>query len=200
MLPTAVFLALLGLVLLVAGGLLLPTLVRTLRGVVWYARGLRAYRRGRYDRALTAWSRAVEIFPWYPSAHYNLGVLHSKAGRIDEAIAAYRKAVELNPKLAKAYFNLGNAYLAKGEYRRAAQAYEAATKTPKGHLRSHLNLGVIYQQHLLDNRKALYHFTQYIRLGGTDRRVLNNIRLLREELGEKHPGQEEQEERTREEE
>ena len=133
-----------------------PTIVRVIRGTVWYVRGLRAYRRQDLDRALRAWTRTIEIVPWHPSAHYNLGVLHGKAGRTDEAIQEYERAIELNSRLGKAHFNLGNAYMAKEEYRRAAQAYEAASHTRRCQLRSHLNLGILYQQHLLEDRKALY--------------------------------------------
>jgi tetratricopeptide (TPR) repeat protein len=182
MLPTWAFVILLGVVAAAAIAGALPSALRALRGTVWYARGLRAYRREQYDRALAAWHRAVEIVPWHPSAHYNLGVLHAKSGRLDEAIAEYERAVELNPRSAKAYFNLGNACLANAEYRRAARAYEAATRTPRGHARSHFNLGILYQQRLLDDDKALYHFTEYLRQGGTDQRVLNNIRQLQEKL------------------
>jgi len=182
MLTGWVLLALLAAVVMVMVVVALPTVLRALRGTVWYARGLRAYRREQYDRALAAWHRALEIVPWHPSAHYNIGVVYAKAGRLDDAIAEYEQAVELNPRLAKAYFNLGNAYLAKEEFRQAARAYQAATKTPRGHPRSHFNLGILYQQHLLEDRKALFHFTEYLRQGGTDQRVLNNIRRLQEKL------------------
>jgi len=182
MLPTSVFLILVAVAVAAVCVAVLPNAVRALRGTVWYARGLRAYRREQPDRALAAWRRAVEIVPWHPSVHYNLGVLHAKAGRLDDAIAEYERAVELNPRLTKAYFNLGNACMAREEYRRAARAYEAATNTPRGHARSHLNLGILYQQHLLDDRKALHHFIAYLRLGGSDQRVLNNIRRLQEKL------------------
>lgn len=182
MIPMWVFLLLLALVLAAMGVTALPTVWRVLRGTMWYARGLRAYRRGALDRAQAAWLRTLEIVPWHPSAHYNLGVLNAKAGRVDEAIGEYEKAVELNPRLAKAHFNLGNAYLRLTEYRKAARAYEAATLTPRGHLASHLQLGLLYQQELLDDRKALYHFTEYLRLGGTDQRVLANIRKVQEKM------------------
>ena len=182
MLTGPVLLILLGVVIVAMVVVALPIALRALRGTVWYARGLRAYRREQYERALAAWHRAVEIVPWHPSVHYNIAVVHARAGRLDDAIAEYERAVELNPRLAKAYFNLGNAYLAKEEYRRAARAYEAATRTPRGHARSHFNLGILYQQHLLDDRKALYHFTEYLRQGGTDQRVLNNIRQLQKRL------------------
>jgi tetratricopeptide (TPR) repeat protein len=183
--PPWIIPALLGAVAALIVIVALPTVWRTLRGTVWYAQGLTAYRQGRLERAEALWRRTLEITPWHPSAHYNLGVLYAKVGRTEEAIAEYEKAVELNPRLAKAYFNLGNAYLSHEEYRKAARAYEAATQTPKGHLRSHLNLGILYQQHLLEDRKALHHFTEYLRRGGTDPRVLNNIRQLQQKLAGK---------------
>jgi len=160
----------------------LPALFRALRGSVWYARGLRAYRREDYDRARQAWERAVAIVPWYASAHYNLGVLHAKHGRTEEAVAAYEHAIEHNPNLAKAHFNLGNACMALEEYRKAAAAYQAATETSRGHVRSHLSLGLLYQEVLLDDRKALHHLTEYVRLGGTDLRVLANIHDLQQKV------------------
>ena len=183
MIPPWVFPALLGLVIAAIGLAAMPTIWRALRGTVWYARGLRAYRRGALDRAQAAWLRTLEIIPWHPSAHYNLGVLHAKAGRLDQAIAEYEQAVDLNPRLGKAYFHLGNAHMAREEYRQAARAYEAATQTPRGHLGSHLKLGILYEQYLLDDKKALYHLTRFVHLGGMEPAVFQKIRQLQDKLG-----------------
>jgi tetratricopeptide (TPR) repeat protein len=54
---------------------------------------------GRYDEALSAFDRAVEIDPQYTMAWNNRGTTLASLGRYDEAILACDKAIETGQQL-----------------------------------------------------------------------------------------------------
>ncbi len=63
---------------------------------------------GRYEEAIAAYQKAVELRPTESSYYNNLGNTLAKAGKIDEARLAYQKSAELNPtRAAEAWMNLG---------------------------------------------------------------------------------------------
>src|SRR5262249_35928846 len=72
--------------------------------------------KGRLDRAIAAYSRALEVNGRSPDTHYNLGNALDSQGDLDGAIAAYRKALEFAPHLAQAHCALGDALLKQGRF------------------------------------------------------------------------------------
>lgn len=110
------------------------------------AKGIAAYQRGDYVRAMKELQAAAEKGD--EQAYYNLGVAYAegKAGPRDmaQAIAAYRKGAEGGSVLAA--FSLGQIYR-KGDgvahdYSQAAKWYEAAAK--HGDFRASNELGLLY--------------------------------------------------------
>ena len=78
-------------------------------------RGIALYRRGKYELALDAFEKAIELKPDYADAWYNRGVTLAKLGRHEEALKAYDKAIELKPDFAEAWYNKACAYSRKGD-------------------------------------------------------------------------------------
>src|SRR4051812_10778553 len=75
------------------------------------------YRMGRYhqdkfkyDEAIAAYRRALEIDTRYIAARNGLGVSYSAQGRYNDAIIEFKAAVALAPQLAYLHNNLGYAY------------------------------------------------------------------------------------------
>jgi uncharacterized protein len=110
------------------------------------AKGIAAYQRGDYPRAMKELQAAAEKGD--EQAYYNLGVAYAegKAGPRDmtRAIAAYRKGAEGGSVLAA--YNLAQAYR-KGDgvvrdYSQAAKWYEAAAR--HGDFRASNELGLLY--------------------------------------------------------
>ena len=58
---------------------------------------------GRFEEAITAHRRGLEIDPTIALAHVDLGAALDEHGQLDEAIASYRRAIELEPDLALAH-------------------------------------------------------------------------------------------------
>lgn len=61
----------------------------------------------RYDMALAALDRLLELAPNMPEAHVNAGYALIGMSRFEEAKAAFDRALELQPRQANAYYGLG---------------------------------------------------------------------------------------------
>ena len=77
----------------------------------------------RYDEAVAAYAKAIELDPTHANAYNNLGVLRRFTGKPAEAEAAYRKAIELKPTYAEAYHNLGVLLTGQKRHREAILCY-----------------------------------------------------------------------------
>ena len=64
----------------------------------------------KYEKAVDACLKAIQIDPINSSHYYNLGNVLSKAKRYDQAILNYRKAIQIDPKNSMAHRNLGYAF------------------------------------------------------------------------------------------
>jgi tetratricopeptide (TPR) repeat protein len=80
------------------------------------------------DEAIRHLDRAVELWPDYADAHYNLGTVLARQGKIDEAIEHLRKADALNPDDPPTAFNLGMALRLKGRLDEAAEQFARAVR------------------------------------------------------------------------
>ena len=81
---------------------------------------------GQTDRAIEAYSHAIELNPNDADAYNNRGVVYRGKGDYDRAIADYNKAIQLNPGYADAYNNRGVAYQSKGDFDSAVEDYSEA--------------------------------------------------------------------------
>ena len=86
----------------------------------------------KYDEAIAAGKRAVELQPNGSNAHLNLGSTLNYAGRVDEGINYIKQAIRLDP-LPPFYFygNLGRCYRQKGQYEKAlSEVMKAQQRAP----------------------------------------------------------------------
>jgi cytochrome c-type biogenesis protein CcmH/NrfG len=63
------------------------------------------------QKAIDAYSRALEIRPNSPNVLTDLGVMYRDLGQFDKAIANFQKANQVDPKHVQSLFNLGVVYL-----------------------------------------------------------------------------------------
>lgn len=64
----------------------------------------------RWDEALQAYRKAIEIDAYREEIHNNLGNVLQDMGRLDEACEAYQQAIRIQPDYAEAYYNLSLCY------------------------------------------------------------------------------------------
>ena len=99
---------------------------------------------GQVDRAIEAYSHAIELDPKSAVAYGNRGVTYDIKGYADQAIADLNKAIELKPVDAVAYYNRGIVYRSKGDIDRAIEDYTKAIELSPDRSVAYYNRGFAY--------------------------------------------------------
>src|SRR5208282_248957 len=115
----------LGALLIIAGCADNKTINR-LNANKWFETGRQAGIANRWNEAIDAFNKALELNPKYAAAYYNRGAAYYYLGSYNQAIADYNKAIELNMKDAMVYYNRGSAYYSLGKYDLAIADYDKA--------------------------------------------------------------------------
>ena len=97
------------------------------------------------DKAIEAYSRAIELNPNYAYAYNNRGIAYGQKGEFDRAIADFDKAIEISSRYAEAYSNRGVAYSGKGEFDRAIEDYNTAIELNPNYADAYNNRGSTYR-------------------------------------------------------
>jgi cytochrome c-type biogenesis protein CcmH/NrfG len=63
------------------------------------------------QKAIDAYSRALELRPNNPNVITDQGVMYREIGQFEKALASFRKANELDPKHVQSLYNMGVVYL-----------------------------------------------------------------------------------------
>ena len=81
----------------------------------YFNRGYEHQDHGQLDKAISDYTKVIEMKPEFADAYFNRGNAHKDKGLLDLAISDYSKAIEINPEDAAAYNNRGIAYIEKKE-------------------------------------------------------------------------------------
>jgi tetratricopeptide (TPR) repeat protein len=82
--------------------------------------------RGEWDQSIPMYQRAVELYPDFVVAHYNLGIALGKAKRFGEAKEALTQAIKLKPDFAAAYTARGDIDAGASDYDSAVDDFSKA--------------------------------------------------------------------------
>ncbi|SPD74253.1 putative TPR repeat family protein [uncultured Desulfobacterium sp.] len=107
----------------------------------WFDIGLTELRLNHYERAIDAFSRAIEEDPENYQAYNNRGIAWSLEGEYDRAIADYTAALEIAGASAEVYSNRGAAWFHKLEYDRAIEDYNRALGADPAFFKAYSNRG-----------------------------------------------------------
>jgi tetratricopeptide (TPR) repeat protein len=80
--------------------------------------------KGKLEKALAYYKRAIQINPRYAPAFNNLGVVYAKKGLYDKALMNYKKAQSLDPEYTAVHMNLGIAFVKLCEYEEAKKYFD----------------------------------------------------------------------------
>ena len=96
----------------------------TLTAADYFSRAADLYYKGKYELALEASDRGIELRPGDAQAWANKGEVLRRLGRYEEALEAADRAVELKPDFADGWFNKGQALSGLRRHTEALEAYE----------------------------------------------------------------------------
>ena len=99
---------------------------------------------GQMNKAIEAYSRAIELNPNNVNTHHNRGVAYRSAGNYGCAIRDFGKVIELNPNDADAYNSRGEVYSDKREYDCAISDFTKAIALSPNDANTYYNRGTIY--------------------------------------------------------
>jgi serine/threonine protein kinase/Flp pilus assembly protein TadD len=110
----------------------------------YFVLGAKEYKLRRYDEAIEAFTKAINIKPDYVDAYLRRGNAYGGKDEQDKAISDYSKAIELAPKYAEVYINRGLSYSLKGEYGKAMLDYDKAIELDPTLASVYINRGMAY--------------------------------------------------------
>lgn len=105
--------------------------------------GLRLQAQGRYQEAVAAHEKVLELDPRRAQAHLNLLSAHLELGNLEQAERHYRAALELAPDLAEVHFNYGLLLGRQERPEEAARAFRRALEINPFYAEAHNNLGFL---------------------------------------------------------
>ena len=138
-----------------------------------------------FDQAVEAYSKAVELRPFYADAWVGLGDARSAKGDVDGAVTAYQTALGHNPLNPRIHASLGKIYFTeKGLYFEAVHAYERAVELDPEFLEARMGLGEVYEEKGL-YREAIAQYQKAVELDGKHTGARYNLALVYEKVNPK---------------
>jgi tetratricopeptide (TPR) repeat protein len=92
----------------------------------WNKEGVDLNSLGKYDEAIEAFDKAIEIDPHSSLAWYNKGNALYSLNKLDGAVKAYDKSIEINPKYPMAWNNKGVVLDNLNKHEEAIKAFDKA--------------------------------------------------------------------------
>lgn len=137
-----------------------------------------------YARARVLLLRAIDINPLHEKSQSRLGMVYYYLNNFDLAKKAYQTALAINPTDFNTHYNLGEVYYADGDTSRAMKEFNKTLEYNPGHTEANFKQGIL----LLSNnmiKEAIIHFEQAVHSGGYNSRILIQLAIAYEKLGDK---------------
>jgi tetratricopeptide (TPR) repeat protein/transglutaminase-like putative cysteine protease len=133
---------------------------------VWNEFGIAYSDAGKYDDAVGAFRKELEINPYDENSNRFLGMVFARSGKYDDAVAAYRKQLEINPLDLQALSQLGFTLNLQHKYADAVPELEKASAIAPDNAPIEVALGTAYLNSGA-NDKALEAFDRAAQLSQT---------------------------------
>lgn len=80
------------------------------------------------NQAIKHFEKAVEIYPQFFNAQYDLGRAYFEKGDMNLAVKSFQKAIEINPEFTSSYVYIANILMNNNKFRAAIPYYEKALR------------------------------------------------------------------------
>ncbi|MFN3927445.1 MAG: tetratricopeptide repeat protein [Pseudanabaenaceae cyanobacterium] len=118
--------------------------VWTAEAKVLFDRGLYYARKDNLSKAIVYWQKAVEWYPEYIDALYNLGTAYHKLRRYQEAVSYFEKIISIDPKHISALYNLGLTLVEQSRFEVAINVYKQVLSIDPNDTDTYIGLGFAY--------------------------------------------------------
>jgi tetratricopeptide (TPR) repeat protein len=133
-----------------------------------------------FDQAVEAYSKAIDLRPFFAEAHVGLGDAKAAKGEVDGAVAAYTKALAYNPVNPRVHMALGKIYYTeKGLYYESVTAYKKAIELDPAAVEARMGLGEVYEDKGL-YKEAVEEYRRVIELDAKHTGAMYNLALVYE--------------------
>jgi tetratricopeptide (TPR) repeat protein len=138
-----------------------------------------------FDQAVEAYTKAIDLRPFYAEAHVGLGDAKAAKGDIDGAVGAYQKALVFNPVNPKVHMSLGKIYYSeKNLYYESVNAYKKAIDLDPQSVEARMGLGEVYEDKGL-YKEATEEYRRVIELDGKHTGAMYNLAVVYEKTDPK---------------
>jgi superkiller protein 3 len=135
-----------------------------------------------FDQAVEAYSKAIELRPFFADAYVGLGDAKAAKSDIDGAVVAYQKALVYNPVNPRVHMSLGKIFYGeKGLYYEAVTAYKRAIDLDPLSVDAHMGLGEVYEEKGL-YKEATEEYRRVIEIDGKHTGAMYNLALVYEKV------------------
>jgi hypothetical protein len=117
----------------------------------------------RWESAVDAYERVLDMDPGYAAAWNNLGLLHHRMGQYERAGECYRAALEADDTCCQAAFNLGSLHEDLGDFPAAVTWYRRALELDADYADAHFNLAGVLAK-IGRGENAAVHWRRYLEL------------------------------------
>lgn len=112
---------------------------------------------GRYEEAIGAFEKALELNPQNDEAYMGLAQVYRRQSMHDKALELYQKALELNPENDTAYEGIASAYRGLGMFEKSVETYEKARAMNPQNYMYYLVPGHMYRERgIYDRAEEIY--------------------------------------------
>ena len=138
---------------------------------------------GQLDRAIEAYSLAVELKPDFAGAYACRGVAYYEKREYNRTIVDCNKAIQLDPELVEAYYNRGNAQYREDRYDQAIDDYNISIQLKPEFVQAYYNRGLTHYT-LRDFDRAINDYSKAIELNPMHAVAHNNRGIAYYKKGE----------------
>jgi molybdopterin-binding protein len=109
-----------------------------------HLRGVKFRQEERWDEALEAQARALDLKSDLAEAHYEVGVIHLHARRPHEALGAFVRALEADPTSPESHYGRGCAYRQLKRYEDSLDAFKEALRLRPDYALAWEEIGIVH--------------------------------------------------------
>jgi len=134
--------------------------------------------RGEFEVSVPLYQRAVELYPEFVVAWYNLGIALGRMNRHAEAVDALARAITLKPDFAAAYAARGDVQASSGDFQAAVRDYSMAIELYPDYAQAYFKRALAWME-LGNSEDAAQDLEDYLFYKPHDARARRRLESLR---------------------